>query len=122
KHGCSIHEPNDRRAIVVLPEDVGFAVAIEISAGHHMPCWSRIGTYARPTDERGSIQKPNGRGAVGVLPENVAVEIAVEIRVCRTLGQQHGLVIEDSLLNSAESVGPIRTIDYHRAGVSNRVA
>src|SRR5882672_3070354 len=76
---CSIHEPNRGLAIVVLPENVGLAVAVEIAGAFDVPCRTRIAAHHSSGRLRGSIDEPGPCPAVIVLPQDVGLAVAVEI-------------------------------------------
>src|SRR6267378_415531 len=68
--------PDSNRAIDVLPEDVGVAVAIEVASAGNMPtAWHR----ASDVPAGGLTIIPDPDRAVVVLPENVGLTIAVEV-------------------------------------------
>ena len=48
----AVHGPDRRRPVVVLPQDVGLAVAVEIASVLDMPGRPRIGARAAATDRR----------------------------------------------------------------------
>ena len=68
------------RAVVVLPENVGLAVAVEIAGGRHMPARPRVvqRTAGRQRRSVPSISQ-TARVAAVVLPENVGLAVAIEI-------------------------------------------
>jgi len=38
----AVHQPDRRRVIAALPQDVGLAVAIEVASALSLPAWPRI--------------------------------------------------------------------------------
>ena len=80
----AVHQPLHDRAVCVLPQDVGLAIAIEVPSGaDHAPV--RI---AGPTDLRlaeagrigTAISKPErDRAGARVLPQDVALAVVVEV-------------------------------------------
>ena len=72
--------PDRRRAVVVLPQDVGLAVAVEVAGALDVPARPRIeradGTDA---DRVGAVHQPDRGRAVVVLPQDVGLAVAVEV-------------------------------------------
>ena len=48
--GRAVHQPDRGLAVVVLPEDVGLAVAVEVAGIDHVPVGARVGTDGRAGD------------------------------------------------------------------------
>src|SRR5882762_4986856 len=68
--------PDSNRAIDVLPEDVGVAVAIEVASADNMiAAWRRAGDVSGG----GLPVIPDRDRAVVVLPEDVGMTVAVEV-------------------------------------------
>ena len=68
-------------AVVVLPEDVGLAVAVEVAgAVRHAssaPDWTA--DHWRPATRVSAVHQPDRRRAVVVLPQDVGLAVAVEV-------------------------------------------
>ena len=80
QHVDAIHQPHRRRAVVVLPQDVGLAVTVEVGRGlrraRSAPGWRAPAPVDSTFD---AIHQPHGRRAVVVLPEDVGLAVAVEV-------------------------------------------
>ena len=74
----AVHGPDRRQAAVVLPKNVGLAVAVEIGRRSDMPRGPNIGKDGAASD-RGAVHGPDRRQAAVVLPKNVGLAVAVEI-------------------------------------------
>src|SRR5207245_9378970 len=79
---CAVHQPGRGRAVVVLPENVGLAVGIEIARADRVPGRTRIETGVRPKAYARAIHLPDRGRAVGVLPQDAAMAVAVEVAQC----------------------------------------
>ena len=77
----AVHGPDCRQAAVVLPKNVGLAVAVEIGRRSDMPRGPNIGKDGAASD-RGAVHGPDRRQAAVVLPKNVGLAVAVEIGRC----------------------------------------
>jgi len=77
----AVHQPDRRRAIAVLPQNVGPVVAVEVAAAFDLPARPRI-EWADGTDGHrvGAVHQPDRRRAVVVLPQDVGLAVAVEKR------------------------------------------
>src|SRR5438874_2074577 len=75
----TIHQPHGRPAIIVLPKNVGLAVAVEVPRALHVPSRARIGTKHSSAQQRSSIHEPDRNTAIIVLPQDVCLAVAVEI-------------------------------------------
>ena len=75
-----VHQPHRGGAIVVLPQDVGFAVAVEVARGLDVPAGTRVEGPDR-ADKRSvvPIHQPHRGRAVVVLPDDVGLAVAVEV-------------------------------------------
>src|SRR5262249_61261562 len=74
----AVHLPDSRRAVGVLPDDVGFAVAVEVARPDRTPGRAGIADSARG-EEREAVHLPDTRESVGILPKNVRLAVAVEV-------------------------------------------
>src|SRR5262249_2826535 len=75
-----VHQPNRGLAVVgVLPQDVGFAIAVEVTAANDVPLCSRIGKRTAG-NQCGPVHQPDRGRSISFLPENVSITIGVEIR------------------------------------------
>src|ERR1700730_8343299 len=77
--GGAVHQPDRGLAIGLLPQDVGFAVAVVIAGADNLPARSRVGPDPLLAERGGAVHQPDRRLTVGVLPQDVGVAIAVEI-------------------------------------------
>src|SRR5258708_23909866 len=75
---AAVHGPDRRQAIVVLPKNIGLAVAVEIGRCLDMPRGPNIG-QGRITDGRSAVHGPDRRQAIVVLPKNIGLAVAVEV-------------------------------------------
>src|SRR5258705_131211 len=76
---AAVHQPYRRRAVAVLPVNIGFAVAIETARSEPVPRRPGIEPGSPAADEVQSVHFPDHRYAVVVLPQNVGLAVAVEI-------------------------------------------
>ena len=83
--GEAVHRPDRGLAAVVLPQDVGEAVAVVVARADDVPGWARIGTDCRAADLVKTVHCPNCRLAGVVLPQDVGLAVAVEV------GGTHGV-------------------------------
>src|SRR6185436_7544469 len=112
----AVHQPDRRRAVHVLPQDVGLAIAVEVPGALDVPGWPRI----ERTDEIGwgtgrpdilsgqtrvPIHQPNRRRAIVALPQDV--RLAVTVEVGGTLDLVVRARIERSGHASADEIGAI---------------
>ena len=74
----AVHQPDHGRAIIVLPENVGVAIAVEVADAHGVPARSRV-RQSPGSNDAGAVHQPDHRCAVTVLPENVGLAVAVEV-------------------------------------------
>ena len=63
----AVHQPDHRLAVVVLPLDVGLAVAIVIAGSDHIPIRSGIGRQDGAAAQRKAINQPDRGMAVIML-------------------------------------------------------
>src|SRR5215831_12624741 len=74
----SVHRPDRWGAIVVLPKNVGLAVAVEVGGVFDMPRRSGIGQRGTAGPSR-SVHRPDRWGAIVVLPKKIGLAVGVEI-------------------------------------------
>src|SRR5689334_21687878 len=79
----AVERPDRRLAIVVLPQDVGFAVAVEIPGPDDVPARPGI-AEAGAGDGGRPVGLPHRRLAAVVLPEKIGPAVAID--VARRLG------------------------------------
>ena len=76
----AVHQPDRRRAVAALPQDVGLAVAVEVAGALDLPARPRIeragGTDSHRVD---AVHQPDRRRAVAALPQDVGLAVAVEV-------------------------------------------
>ena len=75
----AVHQPDRGRAVAVLPENVGLAVAVEVAGPRDVPARSRV-RQSPASNEAGAVHQPDRelRAVIG-LPENVGLAVAVEV-------------------------------------------
>src|SRR5262245_62321812 len=79
-HVGAIHQPDRRRAVAALPQDVGHAVAVEIGAAFDLPARPRVERTDGPGKRgAGAVHQPDRGRAVAALPEDVGLAVAVEV-------------------------------------------
>src|SRR5258705_469730 len=76
---CSVHQPDRGLTAVVLPQDIGLAVAVEILCALYMPCGAEIGADIGAAQEPCSIHQPDCGLTAVVLQQDVGLAVAVEI-------------------------------------------
>ena len=76
-----VHEPGHDGAVVVLPQDVGVTIAVEVAAAFDVPGGPRVGPDHGAADRTGTsgVDEPGHDGAVIILPQDVGVIVAVEV-------------------------------------------
>ena len=74
----TVHEPDADVALIVHPEDVGLAVAIEVSGTGDRPV-ERDRAEAAALYDLCAVHQPHADIADGVAPENVALAVAIEV-------------------------------------------
>src|SRR5258708_6816508 len=72
--------PDRKRAVVVLPENVALAVAVEISGTGNMPAARNQARIGNDMPAGGLPIVPERDHAATILPENIALAIAVEVK------------------------------------------
>src|ERR1700737_3071526 len=77
--GGAAHQPDRRLAIVVLPQDVGVAIAAEIAGADYVPARSGVRPDQHLAERGGAVHQPDRRLTIGVLPQYVGFAVAVEI-------------------------------------------
>src|SRR5205823_3293355 len=77
-HAGAVQLPDVEFAVVVPPQDVRVAVAVEITSADALPVGAGIAETAL-ADHAGSVQFPDISLAVRVLPQDVGKAIVVEI-------------------------------------------
>src|SRR5204863_65409 len=76
--GPAVHLPEHRGAVVVAPDEVGLAVAVEVAAPLDVPVGRDL--VEVDVDELGAaVHLPENRGAVDVAPDEVTLAVAVEV-------------------------------------------
>src|SRR5207244_847200 len=75
----SVHQPDAGRPVIVLPQDVGLAVAVEIARAFDVPGGAGIGADIDGRGGRGPVHQPDAGLTVVVLPKDVGLAVAVEI-------------------------------------------
>src|SRR5438874_1249404 len=77
--GSAVHLPKDRGAVDVAPDDVGLAVAVEVTDPLDLPV-GRDGAEVEIRDLRAAIHLPKHRLTVArAPPQDVGAKIAVEV-------------------------------------------
>src|SRR5436853_235440 len=74
----AVHQPHRRRAITVLPFDIGLAVAIEVAGAVHLPRPTRIEADIGAADQARAVHQPHCGLSVVVLPQNIGLAVAIE--------------------------------------------
>src|SRR5512133_2457299 len=81
-YGCddvaAVELPDRRRAVVVAPDDVVLAVAVEIAGVGDVPVGPDV-AQERRADDLTAVELPDRCRPVVVAPQDVAVAVAVEI-------------------------------------------
>src|ERR1700724_1652659 len=77
--GGAVHQPNRGLAVGVLPQNVGVAVAVEVTDAGDAPARSRVRSNQRLAERGGAVHQPDCRLAIGVLPQDVGIAVAVEV-------------------------------------------
>src|SRR5262249_4177026 len=76
----AVHEPNRRRAILALPQNVGVAVAVVVTGALYLPLRPGV-ERADGADKRGmrAVHEPNHRRAIFALPDDVGLAVTVKV-------------------------------------------
>src|SRR5438874_342910 len=75
----TIHQPHGRPAIIVLPKNVGLAVAVEVARAFDVPIRTRIGPDHSTANLTRAVHQPDLHTPVVILPQDVGLAVAVEI-------------------------------------------
>src|ERR1700687_2748506 len=76
----AVHRPDRGLPVVVLPQNVGVTIAVEITCALDVPPGSRIAADRTSAKLCKTIHRPDGSLAGIALPENVTAKVAVKIR------------------------------------------
>src|SRR4051812_49576985 len=73
----SVHQPDRRRAVGPLPQDVGSAIAVDIAGAPDLPARPRIeGAHGTDEGRSGAVHQPDRGCAVAALPQDVGAAVA----------------------------------------------
>src|SRR5215471_2519936 len=73
----AVHEPNRKPATVVLPQQVGLRIPVEISRSHQVPARVNLCRSKPHWGGGSSVHEPDGNGAIGVLPQDIFFAVMV---------------------------------------------
>ena len=116
--GAAADQPDRGCSVVVLPQEVGLAVAVEVGRVPHMPRRARIGERRTHQVDVRAVHPPHRRRAVGVLPQDVRLAAGVEI----VLGNLETEIVrrEAAALHIAQREGLDGAEKNHRVGADLR--
>src|SRR3981081_1270867 len=77
----AVHQPDRGLPVLVLPQNVGITIAVEVASALDVPGGSRIAANRTSAELRKTIHCPNSGLAVVILPKKVCFEICIEVGI-----------------------------------------
>src|SRR3712207_4404428 len=78
-HLRAVHEPHPHLAVVVLPENVGATITVEVRGADGMPTRTRVRPDERTGDHLCAVHEPHPHLTAVVLPQEVGLAVSVKI-------------------------------------------
>ena len=75
------HEPCGKPSVRVLPDDLRFAIPVQIAAAHKLPVRSVRGSERHRFHGRHAVHLPQAHGPARVPPHQVGFAVCIEIRL-----------------------------------------
>src|SRR5437763_1718216 len=76
----TVHQPDSGPAIVMLPQHIGLAVAVEIAGTFNVPSGTGNGAHQSLAQYACSIDHPDLGLTVVVLPDEIRCRVRIEVR------------------------------------------